>query len=103
MKPIMINFTDSLGKTTKTYSACSIKTGTMDLIFDMAERVEAYQQGGLDIRLAKSFFNDLKAIIVEVFGGQFSFDELNKNVEQGEIMKVFKELCANVTGEITKK
>lgn len=102
MKPLFINFADSDGKTLKTYSACSLKTGTMDNIFDIAERAESLQKGQLEMKEVRSFFKELKALIVSVFGGQFTFDELNEGVEQAEIMKVFSDLCSNVMGQMQK-
>lgn len=102
MKPVFLRFTDHEGNTTKTFTACSLKTGMMDNIFDIAERAEALQKGGLEMSEVRQFFKDLKAIIINVFGRQFSFDELNENVEQSELMKVFTDLCNNITGEMQK-
>lgn len=102
MKPVLIRFTDSEGNTTKTYTVCSLKTGMMDNIFDIAEKAEGLKKNQPSLTEVRNFLKDLKAIIVSVFGGQFTFDELNEGVEQGELMKVFKDLCANITGEMKK-
>lgn len=102
MKPVYLKFTDNEGNVTKTFTTCSLKTGMMDNIFDIAEKAEEHGKGKLNIKQARQFFNDLKAIIVEVFGKQFTYDELNANVEQEEVTKVFNDLCRNVTGEISK-
>ena len=102
MNPVFLNFSDNEGKITKTFSTCSLKTGLMDNIFDIAEKADGLEKGELDLKEARQFFKDLKAIIVEVFGNQFSFEELNKNVEQAEVMKVFKDLCSRLSGEMTK-
>lgn len=103
MKPITIDFTDSQGKITKTYSTCSIKTGTMDNIFDIAEKAQELENRNTEMSQVRAFFKDLKAIIVEVFGNQFTYDELNKGVEQSELLKVFNNLCRNLMGVMVKK
>lgn len=102
MKPVLIHFTDSQGQMLQTYSTCSLKTGMMDNLFDIAERAESMQQNQLRVTEAKKFFADLKGMIVEVFGNQFTYQELNEGAEHAEIMRVFKELCANITGEMQK-
>lgn len=102
MKPIAIKFTDAQGALTKTFTACKLKTGTMDLIFDIAEKAEAYDSGKLGLAEARSFFRDLKAVMVEVFGGQFSYDELDSGVDFEELIRVFTEMCGGLTGQISK-
>ena len=102
MKPVLINFTDNEGNVIKTFSTCSLKTGLMDNIFDIAEQADELDKGKLDMKEIRQFFKELKAIIVEVFGNQFTYEELNKNVEQSEVMKVFTDLCGRLSGEMTK-
>jgi hypothetical protein len=102
MKPVFIEFTDHEGKVIKRFSTCSLKTGMMDSIFDIAERSDELESGKLEIRQAKEFYKDLKAIIVSVFHGQFTYDELNEGVEQTQLIKVFTELCSRLNGEIAK-
>jgi hypothetical protein len=102
MKPVFIEFTDHEGNVTKRYSTCSLKTGMMDNIFDIAEKAQDYEKGKLGIKEARQFFKDLKAIIVAVFQGQFTYDELNEGAEQEEIIKVFTQLCAALTGTFAK-
>ncbi|NJD02032.1 MAG: hypothetical protein FIA99_05430 [Ruminiclostridium sp.] len=102
MKPVFIEFTDSEGKMTKRYSTCSLKTGMMDNIFDIAEKAEDYEAGKMDVKQAKEFFRELKAIIVAVFHGQFTYDELNEGAEHEEIVKVFTSLCGVLSGELAK-
>jgi hypothetical protein len=102
MKPISINFTDAQGKTTKTFTACKLKTGTMDLIFDIAEKAEAYESGKLGVSEARAFFRDLKAVMVDVFGRQFSYDELDAGVDFDELIRVFTDMCSGLTGQISK-
>lgn len=102
MKPVFIEFTDSEGKKTKTFTTCSLKTGMMDTIFDIAERAEGLQNEKPSMTEVRAFFRDLKALIVAVYGGQFTYEELNEGAEQAEIMKVFNDLCGNITGEMQK-
>ncbi|NDL68017.1 phage tail assembly chaperone G [Anaerotalea alkaliphila] len=102
MRPVYINFTDDEGNKTKTYTACSLKTGMMDNIFDIAERAESLNTDSVSIGQAKDFYKDLKSLILAVFKYQFSFDELNENVEQEELMKVFQDICGNIGGELRK-
>ena len=102
MKAVFINFTDENGKKTKVFTACSLKTGMMDNIFDIAERADNLEKENIKISEVKEFYNDLKALILSVFKYQFSYEELNENVEQDELMKVFKDICANIGGEMKK-
>jgi hypothetical protein len=102
MKPITIDFTDDQGKVIKTYSTCSVKTGAMDNIFDIAEKAQE-MESAQEMKIIRGFFKDLKATIVDIFGNQFTYDELNKGVEQSELMKVFNEICANLQGAMIKK
>jgi len=103
MKPVFINFTDDEGKKTRTFTTCSLKTGMMDNIFDLAERADNLEKNG-DIKIGevKEFYADLKALILSVFKYQFNFEELNENVEQEELMRAFKDLCNNLGGEVQK-
>lgn len=102
MKPVFINFTDEEGKKIKTFTACSLKTGMMDNIFDIAERAEELEKEDVKISEVKDFYKDLKSLILAVFKFQFSFDELNENVEQEELMNVFEDICSNIGGELKK-
>lgn len=102
MKPVLIHFTDNEGNKTKTFTTTSLKTGTMDNIFDIAERADSLEKGNVNIREIKEFYSDLKSLILEAFKYQFSFDELNENVEQEELMRVFKDLCSKIVGEMKK-
>lgn len=102
MKPVFINFTDDEGKVTKTYTTCSLKTGMMDNILDIAERADSMEKGNISVNEVKEFYRDLKGLILAVFRYQFSFEELNENVEQDELMKVFKDICSNISGELKK-
>ncbi|MFK7692857.1 phage tail assembly chaperone G [Paenibacillus sp. HJGM_3] len=102
MKPVYITFTDAQGTTTNTFTTCSLKTGMMDTIFDIAEQAEQLKSGKSDIKQSRQFFKDLKALIVAIFGGQFSYDELNEGAEQSEIMRVFNDICSKISGDMRK-
>ena len=102
MKPVFINFTDDEGNKVKTFTTCSLKTGLMDNIFDIAERGSELDKGNVSIGDIKAFYRDLKGIILAVFKYQFSYEELNENVEQEELMKVFHDICSNINGEMKK-
>ncbi|ODM27636.1 hypothetical protein A7W90_16235 [Clostridium sp. Bc-iso-3] len=102
MKPVFLHFKDGEGKTVKTYTTCSLKTGTMDLIFDIAERASELDKNKLEMKDVKEFYTDLKALILKVFSYQFSLEELNDGVEQDDLMSVFKVLCSRIRGEMGK-
>lgn len=102
MKPVFLNFTDDKGKKIKTYTTCSLKTGMMDNIFDLAERADNLESENIKIGEVKAFYQDLKSLILTIFKYQFSFDELNENVEQEELMKVFNDICNNIGAEMKK-
>ena len=102
MKPVFIKFTDDEGKTVKTFTACRLKTGMMDDIFDVAERAEKLDSKDTSISDIKEFYADLKDTILKIFKYQFSLDELNKNVEQEKLMETFKDLCETLGGEMVK-
>lgn len=102
MKPVLLNFTDEQGQVTRTFTVCSIKAGMMDNIFDLAEKGESFEKGELKISEVKVFFKDLKALIVEVFAGQFTYDELNEGVDTRDLMAVFSEVCGNIVGSMRK-
>jgi|CZCB01.1.fsa_nt_gi hypothetical protein len=103
MKPVFINFTDEEGKVVKTYSTCSLKTGIMDNIFDIAERAEELEKGKMGVKEVRAFYNDLKAVILAIFNYRFSLEELNEGVEQEELMRVFQDICSKIAGELRKK
>ncbi|WP_379135980.1 phage tail assembly chaperone G [Paenibacillus sp. sgz500958] len=102
MKPAFIKFTDAQGATTKTFTTCSLKTGLMDTIFDIAERAESFKSDTPDIQEVREFYREVKAVIVSAFGKQFTFDELNEGVETEELMSVFQTLCKNVMSGVRK-
>lgn len=102
MKPISIKFTDEKGETIKTFTTCSLKTGVMDRIFDIAEKAEEYESGKLDVREAREFFKDLKAIMVDVFGRQFTYEALDNGVEFDELIRVFTTMCTGLAGGLGK-
>lgn len=102
MKPVFLKFSDTQGKVTKTYTTCSLKTGLMDTIFDIAERAENFNVETPSVQEVREFYKEVKAIVVAAFGKQFTFDELNEGVETDELMKVFKDLSKNVMSGMKK-
>ena len=102
MKPISINFTDDDGKVVKTYTTCTLKTGMMDNIFDIAEKADELEKGNMGVKEVKAFFQDLKSVVLAIFRYQFSLEELNDGVDQEELMRVFQDICSKVSGEMRK-
>ncbi len=102
MKSISIKFTDHNGEVTKEISTCSLKTGIMDAVFEVAEKAEEYEKGELGIKEAKEFIGEIKSLIVEAFGRQFSLSDLNQGVEQDEMMRVFKNICSGISNQVRK-
>ena len=102
MEPVFINFTDSQGEVTKTFSACSLKTGTMDNFFEIAEKAQGLDTEDISLVETRKFFKDLKALIVEIFGDQFTFDELNKGVDLTDLIKTFRSIGGKITSEFSK-
>ena len=102
MKAIIIHFSDAQSAATKTYSTVSIKTGLVDRIFDLASTAQELEKGSTDIALVREFFHEMKAVIVALFGNQFSLDELQSGVEQNELMRCFTSACMSITGELSK-
>lgn len=102
MKAVFIRFTNDEGKVTQTFTTCTLKTGLMDNIFDIAERADKMERGNISISEAKEFYRDLKALICAIFHYKFSLEELNTGVDQDELMKVFNDICKNISGEMKK-
>lgn len=102
MKPIIINFTDDEGKTTKTYSTVSIKTGIVDSIFEMAEEADKFDKEDLSIPEVRKFYRDLKSLILAIFGYRFSLEEMNDNVDINELMRVYNDVCNKIGGGFQK-
>jgi hypothetical protein len=102
MKPVFLHFTDHEGNKIKTFTTTSLKTGTMDNIFDIAERADNLDKQEAKLTEVKAFYNDLKSIILSIFAYQFSYDELNENVETEELLRVFKEVCSNIGADLRK-
>lgn len=89
---LSINFTDAKGKVTKTYSAVAIKTGFVDKIMAISERASTLEDIGSEKEQVTAYIAlmaDLKALIVDIFGRQFTYDELQNGVEQKELMRCF--------------
>lgn len=102
MKPVIIKFTDAEGKTTRTYSTTTIKTGVMDRIFDIAEKTDQYENGKLEMSDVRGFFQDLKAVMVDVFGRQFNYDDIDQGVDVEELINVFTAVCIGLQVQFGK-
>ena len=102
MKPVYINFTDEEGKKTKTFTTCSLKTGAMDNLFELAEKAGKLEDGSMGVTEIRNFYQDLKSFILAIFSYQFSLEELNENVEANELMEVFYDIVGNIKGEMGK-
>lgn len=103
MKPVFLRFTDAEGKTMKTFTATTLKTGMMDTIFDIAERAESFDKGETPpIKELRAFYADIKALFVSVFGHKFTYDEINEHVEVNELMNAFQVLCKHSMGGMQK-
>lgn len=102
MKAVFIKFTDAQGAPEKTFSTCSLKTGIMDTIFEIAERAENFKSSNPNMQEVREFYREVKTVIVAAFGRQFTFDELNEGVETDELMNVFQTLCKNVMSGVKK-
>lgn len=102
MKTVIIHFTDEEGNKTQSFASSSMKTGLMDRIFDLAERGEKLDKKDVTVSEVKEFFKDLKSLILSVFQYKFSYDELNENVEQEELMRVFNEICESIGSQMKK-
>lgn len=101
MKAIFLKFTDEKGNIIKTFTACSLKTGMMDNLLDLAERGQKMEQNP-SISEVRQYYRDVKALIVSVFQNQFTYDELNANVEEDELKSTLQSLFANISGEMQK-
>lgn len=105
MKAVTITFTDENGKNTGTYITSSIKMGTVDQLFDIAERAEQFDDKELDdmsIKEVRELFNDIKAVIVRAFAYRFELNELDDGLELSELMPLFEKLMESIGGSFKK-
>jgi len=96
MKAVLLTFTDHMGKPTKTYSCCSVKVGLYSKIIPIAEKVKDFEGDSYSVEEIGEFLTEVKAVIVEAFGRQFTIDELDEGVEIGELTKVIGALFSAI-------
>ena len=102
-QPIFINFTDHNGDVIKTYTTVSVKTGMMDRVYDFADRaIEIKSKNDVSMKEVKEINQEMKAIVVAVFGNQFSYDELNENVDHEELEAAFQRIVTRTRGTLRK-
>lgn len=99
---LKITFTDAQGKVTKTYTAVGMKMGLVDKLMDIAEKQRLNEIGAPTFAEQREVLDEMRALLVEAFGGQFTYDELNKAADIGEVMKCFNSL-AEFVGEAVRK
>lgn len=102
MKTVYLYFKDDEGQKTQTFVACSLKTGVVDQLFDLAEEAEKLDLDNITIPEVRTFFRELKNLILRVFSYKFSLEELNDNVEQADLMIVFDDLCESIGSSMRK-
>lgn len=93
-----IDFTDGEGKVIKTFTVTGIKTGKMDRVFELAD--EAKEAKGL--KGIVEWRRKIKALLVEIFNNQFTYDELQEGATNDEVMRCFNSILSG-TGEAIEK
>lgn len=96
MKPVLLTFTDHMGQPTKTYSCCSLKVGLYSKIIPIAEKARAFEGDNYPVEEIGEFLTEVKAVVVEAFGRQFTIDELDNGVEMAELLKVIGALFGSI-------
>jgi hypothetical protein len=86
--PIKITFYNPDDSVKAEYSKLRIPLGLVDIALDLAESKEQKSD--------QETWDAIKAFIVEVFGGQFTLDELNKGADLVDVMSVFAMVVAKV-------
>ncbi len=86
--PIKITFYNPDDSVKAEYSKLRIPLGLVDIALELAERKEE--------RTDRETWDDIKAFIVEVFGGQFTLDDLNAGADLVDIMSVFAMVVAKI-------
>jgi hypothetical protein len=86
--PIKITFYNSDDSVKAEYSKLRIPLGLVDIALELAENQEPKSD--------RETWETIKAFIVEVFGEQFTLDELNKGADLGDILSVFSMIVAKI-------
>jgi len=91
--PIQITFYNPDDSVKAEYSKLRIPLGLVDIALDMSENQEPKSD--------RETWTAIKSFIVEVFGEQFTLDELNKGADLGDIISVFNMIVAKI-GNVLK-
>lgn len=86
--PIQITFYNPDDSVKAEYSKLRIPLGLVDIALDMSENQEPKSD--------RETWDSIKAFIVEIFGEQFTLDELNKGADLGDIISVFNMIVAKI-------
>lgn len=86
--PIKITFYNSDDSVKAEYSKLRIPLGLVDIALDLSENQ--------DPKSDRETWAAIKAFIVEVFGGQFTLDELNQGADLGDMMSIFNMIVAKI-------
>ena len=89
---LKITFTDAQGKVTKEYTAVALKMGIVDKLMEIGEKQALNEIGKPSIKDQKEILFEMRALLVEAFGDQFTYDELNKGASIREVMNCFSSL-----------
>lgn len=99
---LKINFTDGAGNTTKTYTAIGMKMGLVDNLMDLAEKQRISQIGQPTLAEQREIWDEMGSLIVEVFGRQFTYDQLKDGADVKEVMRCFDSLAEFVAESVRK-
>ena len=94
---IEIKFTDEKGKITNKYRVLDIKTGVVDRCFDFAEHAKKIDEDKEhELPDIQAFYADMRALIVDVFGGQFTYEECGKGAGFKELLRCYNEILISI-------
>ena len=99
---LSINFTDAQGKVKKTYTVVSLKMGLVEKLMDIQEQQARISEGTQTAADQKALWANMGALLVEVFGRQFTYDELKENVDIKEMVRCFNDMAAFITESVSK-
>lgn len=87
--PIQITFYNSDDTVKAEYSKLRIPLGLIDIALELSENQ--------DPKSDRETWAAIKSFIVEVFGNQFTLDELNQGADLGDIISVFNMISAKIS------